>query len=114
MDLNSLNGYQKMQEQTDKFVEWKEKEIILEEGKKAVLGILMTQEQAISTESLSDKKAENRARNKSEYKNIVKEHANATKEALRAKMYYNNLERYSSMKQTEINLDLKLARRQEG
>jgi hypothetical protein len=113
-DLNSEEGYKAMTHASDSWAEWQEKEIILEEGKKAVLGNLMNQEQALSTEKLSDAKAENRARNKPEYKMIVKQYANAVKEKLKNKMRYYNLDRYSSMRQTEINIQTKLANKQGG
>ncbi len=51
-DLNSEEGYKAMTHASDSWAEWQEKEIILEEGKKAVLGNLMNQEQALSTEKL--------------------------------------------------------------
>ena len=113
-DLNSEEGYKAMTHASDSWAEWQEKEIILEEGKKAVLGNLMNQEQALSTEKLSDAKAENRARNKDEYKMIVKQYASAVREKLKNKMRYFNLERYSSMRQTEINIQTKLANKQGG
>jgi hypothetical protein len=107
-DLNSSKAYQVMEEASNKWAEWEEKEIILEEGKKAILGKLMTDEQVNSIDKLSDSKAENRARNKPEYKAISNQYANAVKEKLKAKMHYFNLERYSSMRQTEMNINLKL------
>ena len=113
-DLNSEQGYQAMTHASDLWAEWEEKVIILEEGKKAVLGNLMNQEQSLSTEKLSDSKAENRARNKDEYKMIVKQYASAVREKLKNKMRYFNLERYSSMRQTEINIQTKLAGKQGG
>ena len=103
-DLNSEQGYQAMTHASDLWAEWQEKEIILEEGKKAVLGNLMNQEQSLSTEKLSDSKAENRARNKDEYKMIVKQYANAVKEKLKNRMRYYNLDRYSSMRLSLIHI----------
>ena len=113
-DLNSEEGYKAMTHASDSWAEWQEKEIILEEGKKAVLGNLMNKEQELSIEKLSDAKAENRARNKPEYKMIVEQYANAVKEKLKNKMRYYNLDRYSSMRQTEINIQTKLANKQGG
>jgi hypothetical protein len=40
--------------------------------------------------------------------------AHAESSLIKAKLKYNNLDRYSSMKQTEIKTDIKLANRQEG
>ena len=41
-------------------------------------------------------------------------HKSYTDSYSKAKLKYNNLDRYSSMKQTEIKTDIKLANRQEG
>ena len=113
-DLNANKAYQKLEKAGEEWSDWQEKEIILEEGKKAVLGKLMNDEQINSVEKLSDSKAENRARNKDAYKQIVEQYANAVKQKLKAKMHYYNLERYSSMRQTELNINYKLTRKQEG
>jgi hypothetical protein len=109
--LNSKEAYIQMDKAAEEWADCQEKEIILDEGKKALLSKLMTEEQS-GTEKVTDKKAENRARNRPEYQEIVKAYALASK--LLLKLKYNNLDRYSSMKQTEIKTDIKLANRQEG
>ena len=111
--LNSREAYIQMNKAAEEWSKWAEKTIILDEGKKALLSKLMTEEQ-LGTEKVTDKKAENRARNRPEYQEIVKAYALASKQLLKAKLKYNNLDRYSSMKQTEIKTDIKLANRQEG
>tara|TARA_R100001440_G_scaffold22555_1_gene36764 strand:+ start:599 stop:943 length:345 start_codon:yes stop_codon:yes gene_type:complete len=111
--LNSREAYIQMDKAAKEWADCQEKEIILDEGKKALLSKLMTEEQS-GTEKVTDKKAENRARNRPEYQQIVKAYALASKSLLKAKLKYNNLDRYSSMKQTEIKTDIKLANRQEG
>tara|TARA_Y100001937_G_scaffold57743_1_gene79143 strand:+ start:169 stop:513 length:345 start_codon:yes stop_codon:yes gene_type:complete len=111
--LNSKEAYIQMDKAAEEWADCQEKEIILDEGKKALLSKLMTEEQS-GTEKVTDKKAENRARNRPEYQQIVKAYALASKSLLKAKLKYNNLDRYSSMKQTEIKTDIKLANRQEG
>ena len=113
-ELNAGKAYQVMEEASNKWAECEEKEIILEEGKKAVLGNLINQEQNNSVDKLTDKKADNKARNNPDYKNIVNQYASAVKEKLKAKMHYFNLERYSSMRQTELNIQTKLAGKQSG
>jgi len=112
-ELNAGKAYQLMEEASNKWAECEEKEIILEEGK-AILGNLINQEQANSVDKLTDKKADNKARNNPDYKNIVNQYASAVKEKLKAKMHYFNLERYSSMRQTELNIQTKLAGKQGG
>ena len=113
-NMNSEQGYKAMQEASELWADWTEKEIILKEGKEAVLGNLANQEQANSIDKLSDKKADNKARNNPHYQNMVKQYANAVKETLKAKMLCKNLDRYSSMKQTELNIEQKLANKQGG
>ena len=113
-ELNSGKAYQVMEEASNKWAECEEKEIILEEGKKAILGNLINQEQANSVDKLTDKKAENKARNNPQYKLFVDQYAKAVSEKLKAKMHYFNLERYSSMRQTELNIQTKLAYKQGG
>ena len=58
--------------------------------------------------------AEHKARLDPEYDAVVKSLAHAEKELIRSKLKYNNLDRYSSMKQTEMKTDVKLANKQEG
>jgi len=113
-ELNADKAYQLMEKASNKWSECEEKEIILEEGKKAILGNLINQEQANSVDKLTDKKADNKARNNPHYQNMVKQYANAVKETLKAKMLCKNLDRYSSMKQTELNIEQKLAGKQGG
>tara|TARA_A100001515_G_C4527803_1_gene195825 strand:- start:22 stop:372 length:351 start_codon:yes stop_codon:yes gene_type:complete len=113
LNLNSRTAFKKMTEASEEWSNWHEKEIILDEGKKALLGKLMNQEQS-GTEKVTDKKAENRARNNPEYKKIVEVYAEACKNVLKSKLMYNNLDRYMSLRQTEVKRDLTLAGKQEG
>ena len=111
--LNSREAYIQMDKAAEEWADCQEKEIILDEGKKALLSKLMTEEQS-GTEKVTDKKAENRARNRPEYQEIINSLAHAESNLIKAKLKYNNLDRYSSMKQTEIKTDIKLANRQDG
>ena len=58
--------------------------------------------------------AEHKARLDPEYEAVVKSLAHAEASLIKAKLKYNNLDRYSSMKQTEIKTEIKLANKQEG
>ena len=111
--LNSREAYIQMDKAAEEWADCQEKEIILDEGKKALLSKLMTEEQS-GTEKVTDKKAENRARNRPEYQEIVKAYALASKLLLKAKLKYNNLDRYASLKQSELKRDLTLMNKQEG
>ena len=113
MNLNSREAFRKMTKAAKEWSDWIEKEIILDEGKKALLGKLMNEEQS-GTEKVTDKKAENRARNNPKYKEIVKSYAYASKNVMKAKLMYNILDRYLSVRQTEVKRDLTLAGKQDG
>ena len=84
-ELNAGKAYQVMEEASNKWAECEEKEIILEEGKKAILGNLINQEQTNSVDKLTDKKADNKARNNPQYKEFVNQYAKAVSEKLKAK-----------------------------
>ena len=58
--------------------------------------------------------AEHKARTDPEYKEIVKSYAHAEANLIKAKLIYNNLDRYLSVRQTEVKRDLTLAGKQEG
>ena len=58
--------------------------------------------------------AEHKARTDEEYTNVVKDFATATRELIRAKLNYNNLDRLASLRQTEVKRDLSLVHKQEG
>ena len=87
------------------------KTIILDEGKKAMFAKCFLKYK-LETKTVIE--AEHKARLDPEYKDIVNSLAHAESNLIKAKLNYNNLDRYSSMKQTEIKTDIKLANRQEG
>lgn len=113
LNLNSREAFKEMTKAAEDWSNWVEKEIVLDEGRKAMLGKLMNEEQS-GTEKVTDRKAENRARNNPKYKEIVESYAHASKNVLRAKLMYNNLDRYLSVRQTEVKRDLTLAGKQDG
>ena len=51
---------------------------------------------------------------KDKYKEIIKSYAHAEANLIKAKLMYNNLDRYLSVRQTEVKRDLTLAGKQEG
>ena len=109
--LNSKEAYIEMNKAAEEWSKWAEKVIILDEGKKALFSKLFLQKK-LDTKTVIE--AEHKARLDPEYKDIVKSLAHAESNLIKAKLNYNNLDRYSSMKQTEIKTDIKLANRQEG
>ena len=58
--------------------------------------------------------AEHKARTDKEYTDIVKHYAEAESNLIKAKLHYNNLDRYASLKQSELKRDLTLMNKQEG
>jgi hypothetical protein len=58
--------------------------------------------------------AEHKARTDPEYKTIIESYAHAESQLIKAKLMYNNLDRYISVRQTEVKRDLTLAGKQEG
>ena len=92
--LNSKEAYIVMEKAAEDWSKWIEKVIKLD------------------TKTIIE--AEHKARLDPEYDAVVKSLAHAEKELIRSKLKYNNLDRYSSMKQTEMKTDVKLANKQEG
>ena len=109
--LNSREAYIQMNKAAEEWSKWAEKTIILDEGKKAMFAKCFLKHKLDTKTAIE---AEHKARLDPEYDAVVKSLAHAEKELIRSKLRYNNLDRYSSMKQTEIKTDLKLANKQEG
>ena len=88
-----------------------EKVIILEERKKALFSKLFLKYK-LDTKTIVE--AEHKARTDPEYKTIIESYAHAESQLIKAKLMYNNLDRYISVRQTEVKRDLTLAGKQEG
>ena len=111
MNLNSKEAYKKMTEASTKWSEWAEKSIILDEGRKAMFSKLFLKYK-LDTKTVGE--AEHKARTDPKYKEIIKSYAHAEANLIKAKLMYNNLDRYLSVRQTEVKRDLTLAGKQEG
>ena len=111
MNLNSRVAYQKMTDASNEWSKWAERVIILEEGKKAMFSKLFLKYK-LDTKTVIE--AEHKARTDPEYETIIKSYAHAESELIKAKLMYNNLDRYLSVRQTEVKRDLTLAGKQEG
>ena len=111
MNLNSREAYKKMTEASNEWSKWAEKVIILDEGKKALFSKLFLKYK-IDTKTIVE--AEHKARTDPEYKTIIESYAHAESQLIKAKLMYNNLDRYISVRQTEVKRDLTLAGKQEG
>ena len=109
--LNSREAYIQMNKAAEEWSKWAEKTIILDEGKKAMFAKCFLKYK-LETKTVIE--AEHKARLDPEYKDIVNSLAHAEANLIKSKLKYNNLDRYSSMKQTEIKTEIKLANKQEG
>ena len=111
INLNSREAYKKMTEASKEWSEWAEKVIILEEGRKAMFSKLFLKYK-LDTKTVGE--AEHKARTDPEYEKITKSYAHAEANLIKARLVYNNLDRYLSVRQTEVKRDLTLAGKQEG
>lgn len=109
--FNSNEVYKAMDEAAKKWSEAAEKEILLDEKRKATFSKCFTKHRDTCKTAVE---AEHKARTDEEYLGIVKEYAQATKEFVAAKLKYNNLDRLASLRQTEVKRDLSLVHKQEG
>ena len=109
--LNSREAYIEMNKAAEEWSKWAERVILLDEGKRAMFSKCFIKHK-VDTKTVIE--AEHKARLDPEYKDVVTSLAHAESNLIKAKLKYNNLDRYSSMKQTEIKTDIKLANRQEG
>jgi predicted transcriptional regulator len=100
-----------MTDASNEWSKWAEKVIILEEGKKALFSKLFLKYK-LDTKTIVE--AEHKARTDPEYKTIIESYAHAESQLIKAKLMYNNLDRYISVRQTEVKRDLTLAGKQEG
>ena len=97
--------YKKLEEASKEWAEWQKKVIILEEGKKAVFSSCVIKHKKL-VKTMSE--AEHEARIDPEYKKVVEQYAIAEEELTKARYHYNNIDRYVSLKQSELKRDLTL------
>ena len=111
LNLNSKEDYRKLEEASNSWSEWHKKVIILNEGRKSTYSKLFLKYK-LDTKTVIE--AEHKARTDPEYKEVVKHYAEAEEQLIKAKFHYQNLDRYISVRQTEIKRDLALVGKQEG
>jgi hypothetical protein len=85
--------YKKLEEASKEWAEWQKKVIILDEGRKATFSACV---------------AEHEARIDKDYKMIVEQYAETEKELIKARYRYQNIDRYVSLKQSELKRDIAL------
>ena len=97
--------FKKLSDASNEWAEWQKKTIILDEGRKAVFSSCVIKHKKL-VKTMSE--AEHEARIDPEYKKIVEQYAEAEKELIKARYRYTNIDRYVSLKQSELKRDLAL------
>ena len=101
----SFKSYEELEKASQDWAEWHKKVIILDEGRKATYSKLFLKYK-LDTKTVIE--AEHKARTDAEYKEVVKNYADAEEELIKARYHYNNLDKYVSLKQSELKRDLAL------
>ena len=109
--LNSKQVYLELEKASREWSKAQEDAIISDEGRKAVFSKCVIKHKL---ECKTVIEAEHKARTDKEYTDIVKHYADAESNLIKAKLHYNNLDRYASLKQSELKRDLTLMNKQEG
>ena len=97
--------YRKLEEASNEWAEWQKKTIILDEARKAMFSKLFLKYK-LETKTVIE--AEHKARTDEEYTEIVKKYAEAEEQLTKKRFHYNNIDRYVSLKQSELKRDLAL------
>ena len=97
--------YKKLDKASNDWAEAEEKAIILEEGKKATFSALVIKHKKL-VKTVGE--AEHHARCDEEYKNMVNCYSEASKNLIKARYHYNNIDKYVSLRQSELKRDLNL------
>ena len=106
LNLNSKEAYKKLEEASNSWSEWHKKVIILDEGRKSTYSKLFLKYK-LDTKTVIE--AEHKARTDEEYTKVVEQYAEAEEQLIKARYHYNNLDKYVSLKQSELKRDLALS-----
>lgn len=101
----SNKSFQELEIASQEWSEWHKKVIILDEGRKATYSKCFLKHKLDSKTVIE---AEHKARTDEEYKEIVEQYAIAEEQLIKARYHYNNLDKYVSLKQSELKRDLAL------
>jgi len=105
-NLLSNKSYEELEKASTQWSEAHKKTIILEDGKKAMFSKLFLKYK-LDTKTVIE--AEHKARTDKEYRNIVEQYAIAEEQLIKCRYHYNNLDKYVSLKQSELKRDLALS-----
>jgi len=97
--------YKKLEDASNEWAKWQKRVIILEEGKKATFSKLVLKNKL---DSKSIIEAEHKSRIDEEYKNIIEQYSEASMNLIKCRYHYNNIDKYVSLKQSELKRDLAL------
>jgi nitrogenase subunit NifH len=107
--LLSNKSYEELEKASQEWAEWHKKVIILDEGRKATFSKLFLKYK-LETKTVIE--AEHKARTDEEYKKIIEQYSEAEMNLIKARYHYNNLDKYVSLKQSELKRDLALTGKQ--
>jgi hypothetical protein len=106
IDMNlSEQLFKKLSDASNDWAEAEKKVIILEEGKKATFSKLVLKHKKL-VKTISE--AEYHARSDQEYKDIIEQYSEASMNLIKCRYHYNNIDKYVSLKQSELKRDLAL------
>ena len=101
----SNKSFQELEIASQEWSEWHKKVIVLDEGRKATYSKCFLKHKLDSKTVIE---AEHKSRVDEEYKAIVEQYAIAEEQLIKARYHYNNLDKYISLKQSELKRDLAL------
>ena len=107
--LLSNKSYEELEKASQEWAEWHQKVIILDEGRKATFSKLFLKYK-LETKTVIE--AGHKARPDVEYKKIIEQYSEAEMNLIKARYHYNNLDKYVSLKQSELKRDLALTGKQ--
>ena len=102
----SNKSYEELEKASLEWSKWHKKVIVLDEGRKATYSKLFLKYK-LDTKTVIE--AEHKARTDKEYTKVVEQYAEAEEQLIKARYHYNNLDKYVSLKQSELKRDLALS-----
>jgi len=104
-NLLSNKSYEELELASQEWSEAHTRAIVLDEGRKATYSKCFLKHKLTSKTNLE---AEHKSRVDEEYKAIVEQYAIAEEQLIKARYHYINLDKYVSLKQSELKRDLAL------
>ena len=104
-NLLSNKSYEELELASQEWSEAHKRAIVLDEGRKAIYSKCFLKHKLDSKTVIE---AEHKARTDDEYKTIVEQYSEAEAQLIRCSYHYNNLDKYVSLKQSELKRDLAL------